>query len=52
MSRTGPIGQSLETLRSVVRFDSVETDPVARRLARAASVDDLRGIVEVVRALG
>lgn len=30
------------TLRSVVRFGRVETDPVERRLARAASVADLR----------
>jgi len=35
-----------ETLRSVVRFDRVETDPVARRLARAASVADLRRIAK------
>lgn len=33
-----------KTLRSVVRFGRIETDPVARRLARAASVDDLRRI--------
>ena len=32
----------LDTLRSVVRFGPVETDPVRRRLARAASVEDLR----------
>jgi L-lactate dehydrogenase (cytochrome) len=32
------------TLRSVVRFGHIETDPVERRLARAASVDDLRRI--------
>jgi len=32
------------TLRSVVRFGRVETDRVERRLARAASVDDLRRI--------
>jgi L-lactate dehydrogenase (cytochrome) len=32
------------TLRSVVRFGTVETDPIERRLARAASVDDLRRI--------
>jgi L-lactate dehydrogenase (cytochrome) len=30
------------TLRSVIRFGPVETDPVQRRLARAASVEDLR----------
>jgi L-lactate dehydrogenase (cytochrome) len=32
----------LETLRSVLRFDSFEFDPVVRRLRRAASVHDLR----------
>lgn len=32
------------TLRSVVRFGRVETDPVTRRLARAAGVADLRRI--------
>ena len=32
------------TLRSVIRFQRVETDPVERRLARAASVEDLRRI--------
>ena len=31
-------------LRAVVRFDGIERDPVARRLARAASVEDLRRI--------
>ncbi len=34
----------LDTLRSVVRFGRVETDPVERRLAHAASVEDLRRI--------
>src|SRR3954454_13431683 len=34
----------IETLRSVIRFDHVETDLVERRLRRAASVADLRGI--------
>jgi L-lactate dehydrogenase (cytochrome) len=33
-----------QTLRSVVRFGHVETDPAQRRLARAASVEDLRRI--------
>jgi L-lactate dehydrogenase (cytochrome) len=33
-----------DTLRSVVRLGRVETDPVERRLARAASVEDLRRI--------
>ncbi len=32
------------TLRSVVRFERIETDPVARRLRRAACVADLRRI--------
>lgn len=32
------------TLRSVVRFQRIETDRIARRLARAASVADLRAI--------
>src|SRR5438270_494984 len=32
------------TLRSVIRFQRIETDPVERRLARAASVADLRRI--------
>ncbi len=35
-----------KTLRSVVRFSPVETDRVERRLARAASVDDLRSIAK------
>src|ERR671918_3060535 len=34
----------LDTLRSVLRFRRVELDPVARRLARVASVEDLRRI--------
>jgi L-lactate dehydrogenase (cytochrome) len=36
----------LETLRSVMRFERVETDPVERRLRRAASVADLRRIAK------
>ena len=36
----------LSTLRSVVRFERVETDPVERRLRRAASVADLRRIAK------
>jgi L-lactate dehydrogenase (cytochrome) len=32
------------TLRSVLKFRGIETDPVARRLSRAASVADLRRI--------
>jgi L-lactate dehydrogenase (cytochrome) len=38
------IRQGVDTVRSVVRFGDIETDPVERRLARAASVDDLRRI--------
>jgi len=34
----------IETLRSVLRFRRLDLDPVARRLARAASVADLRAI--------
>ena len=34
------------TLRSVVRFERVETDPIERRLRRAASVADLRRIAK------
>ncbi len=44
MSRSSSLRQAVATLRSVVRFGRVETDPVARRLARAASVEDLRHI--------
>ncbi len=35
-----------DTLRSVIRFERVETDPVERRLRRAASVADLRRIAK------
>lgn len=34
------------TLRSVIRFDRIETDPIERRLKRAASVEDLRRIAK------
>jgi L-lactate dehydrogenase (cytochrome) len=34
--------KTVETLRSVMRFGSIETDAVARRLNKAASVHDLR----------
>ena len=34
----------LETLRSVLRFRPLELDPVARRLSRAADIEDLRRI--------
>jgi L-lactate dehydrogenase (cytochrome) len=40
------IRQMIETLRSVLRFEPVETDPVARRLRRAAGVADLRRIAK------
>ena len=36
--------RALRNLRSVMRLRRFETDPVLRRLARAASVEDLRGI--------
>ena len=36
----------VETLRSVIRFRPIELDPVARRLAKAADVSDLRKIAE------
>src|SRR5262245_20541747 len=36
--------RTIETLRSVLRFQPLELDPVTRRLARAANVDDLRRI--------
>ncbi len=36
----------LDTLRSVIRFRRFELDPVARRLARSASVGDLRRIAK------
>ena len=38
-----PLGM-VKTFRSVVRFEKIETDPVQRRLAHAASVADLRRI--------
>lgn len=44
-SPAGPsFRQTVATMRSVVRFGRIETDPVTRRLARAASVEDLRRI--------
>ncbi len=36
----------VETFRSVVQFKPIETDPVTRRLAKAANVDDLRRIAK------
>ena len=36
----------IETFRSVVQFKPIETDPVARRLNKAANVEDLRRIAK------
>ncbi len=36
----------LKTLRSVIRFERIETDRIERRLRRAASVEDLRRIAK------
>ncbi|MGI9028550.1 MAG: alpha-hydroxy acid oxidase [Ilumatobacteraceae bacterium] len=36
----------LDTLRAVMRFRRFELDPIARRLARVASIDDLRRIAQ------
>jgi L-lactate dehydrogenase (cytochrome) len=36
----------LRNLRSVVRFRRIETNPITRRLAKTASVDDLRRIAK------
>ncbi len=36
----------METIRSVVQFRAFETDPVKRRLSKAANVEDLRGIAK------
>jgi L-lactate dehydrogenase (cytochrome) len=44
MSTRPSLRRSVETVRSVVQFGSVETDLTERRLAHAASVDDLRRI--------
>ena len=38
------LDQMVNTIRSVVRFQPLETDPVSRRLRRAASVADLRAL--------
>jgi len=43
-TRGGRLRQLVETLRSVLRFEPIEVDPVARRLRRAAGVADLRRI--------
>ncbi|HEY1827891.1 MAG TPA: alpha-hydroxy acid oxidase [Acidimicrobiales bacterium] len=34
----------IQNLKAVVRFEKFETDPVARRLAHTASIDDLRAV--------
>ena len=39
--------KAIDTLRSVIRFGSIETDRIERRLARAASVADLRRIAKL-----
>jgi L-lactate dehydrogenase (cytochrome) len=44
MNPVAGIRRSVASFRSVVRFRSFETDPIARRLARVASVADLRAI--------
>src|SRR5215470_12208934 len=36
----------LDTLRSVIRFERIETDPIERRLRRCASVADLRRVAK------
>jgi len=41
-----PAVNPYRTLRSVLRFSRIETDPVERRLRRAASVQDLRRIAK------
>jgi L-lactate dehydrogenase (cytochrome) len=44
VSRAGGLRRAAETLRSVLQFRPIERDPVVRRLAKAASVADLRRI--------
>jgi L-lactate dehydrogenase (cytochrome) len=43
-SASDRLPQFVRTLQSVLRFRPVELDPVARRLARAVCVADLREI--------
>jgi L-lactate dehydrogenase (cytochrome) len=38
--------KTVETLRSVIRFEKPETDPIERRLKKAASVADLRAVAK------
>ncbi len=40
------IKEMIDTLRSVLKFEPIELDPVTRRLHRAASVHDLRKIAK------
>lgn len=40
------VRQIIATLRSVLRFQPLEVDPVERRLRRAADVEDLRGLAK------
>jgi L-lactate dehydrogenase (cytochrome) len=40
----GSLRRSVDTLRGVLRFERIETDPVARRLRRSVSVSDMRRI--------
>ena len=42
--KTNGFRRMIETLRSVMVFDTLELDPVKRRLRRAASIADLRTI--------
>ena len=42
--KTNGVRRMIETLRSVMVFDTLELDPVKRRLRRAASIADLRTI--------
>lgn len=46
MPRTLVAMGMIETFRSVVQFKPIETDPVERRLSKAANVDDLRRIAK------
>jgi L-lactate dehydrogenase (cytochrome) len=41
-----PMPQMIQTLRSVLQFEKIETDGVARRLRRAANIGDLRRLAK------
>ncbi len=43
-SPSDAVRDMVAALRSVVRFEPIDLDPVSRRLARSANVDDLRAI--------